>query len=195
MTLTGGGDPFFSNSFRKFLIRFEPKKFPKLKNIHILTNGSLWTEPLWNKLRKIHPYVKTCEISIDAATKNTYENIVRLGGKWDKLLENLNFITSIPTIDSFTFSFVTQDTNFREMLMFCQLFNNLDNLKGKNFTIFFNHITNWGTFSDLEYSEKDISSKVHPDHEEFKRMLVKINQQPNVVHNFNHLLSHEKSLI
>jgi len=195
MTLTGGGDPFFSNSFRKFLIRFEPKKFPKLKNIHILTNGSLWTEPLWNKLHKIHPYVKTCEISIDAATKNTYENIVRLGGKWDKLLDNLNFITTIPTIDSFTFSFVTQDTNFREMLMFCQLFNNLDNLKGKNFTIFFNHITNWGTFSDIEYSKKDISCKDHPDHEEFKEMLVMINQQPNVIHNFNHLLKYERSLI
>jgi len=195
ITLTGGGDPFFSNSFRKFLLRFDHKKFPKLKNIHILTNGSLWTEALWNKLDKIHPYVKTCEISIDAATKQTYENEVRLGGVWEKLLDNLKFITTINTIKNFTFSFVTQDTNFREMLMFCQLFNSSYNLRDKNFTIFFNHITNWGTFSDQEYKSKDISNPEHPDHEEFLEMLIKVNNQPNVVHNFNHLIKHKKNFI
>lgn len=195
ITLTGGGDPFFSNSFRKFLLRFEPKKFPKLKNIHILTNGSLWTESLWNKLHKVHPYVKTCEISIDAATADTYENKVRLGGKWDKLINNLKFITSINTIKQFTFSFVTQDTNFREMDMFCQLFNSSHNLKDKRYSIFFNHLTNWGTFSEKEYNTKDISRIEHPDHEEFLDMLKIISNQPNVVHNFNHLVEHKKSFI
>ena len=195
MTLTGGGDPFFSNSFRKFLLRFEPKNFPKLKNIHILTNGSLWTESLWNKLHKIHPFVKTCEISIDAATKETYENKVRLGGEWQKLIKNLQFITTIESIEQFTFSFVTQDTNFREMLMFCQLFNSSHNLKDKNYTIFFNHITNWGTFTEEQYNEKDISRVDHPDHEEFLEMLKLVNEQSNVVHNFNHLLKIEKKLI
>lgn len=195
ITLTGGGDPFFSNSFRKFLLRFEPKKFPKLKNIHILTNGSLWTEVLWNKLHKIHPYVKTCEISIDAATEHTYENKVRLGGVWSKLLDNLKFITTIESINNFTFSFVTQDTNFREMLMFCQLFNSSHNLKDKRYTIFFNHITNWGTFTEDEYMSKDISNPKHPDHQEFLDMLITVNKQPNVVHNFNHLIEHKKSFI
>ena len=195
MTLTGGGDPFFSNSFRKFLLRFESKKFPKLKNIHILTNGSLWTESLWNKLHKIHPYVKTCEISIDAATRDTYENKVRLGGNWESLIENLKFITSIKTIDKFVFSFVTQNTNFREMEMFCQLFYNLDSLKGKNYTIFFNHITNWGTFTPEEYKNKDISNTNHPDHEEFIEMVKSINKYTNVLHNFNHLVTYKKSLI
>ena len=195
MTLTGGGDPFFSNSFRKFLLRFEPSKFPLLQNIHILTNGSLWTESLWKKLHKIHRYVKTAEISIDAATEHTYENKVRLGGVWSKLLDNLKFITTIRSIKNFTFSFVTQDTNFREMLMFCQLFNSSHNLKDKKYTIFFNHITNWGTFTEKEYMSKDISNPKHPDHQEFLDMLRTVNKQPNVVHNFNHLIEHKKSFI
>jgi len=193
ITLTGGGDPFFSNSFRKFLLRFDRKKFPKLKNIHILTNGSLWTKTLWNKLHKIHPYVKTCEISIDAATKDTYENKVRLGGNWDKLIDNLKFITSINTIERFTFSFVTQNDNFREMLMFSQLFNSSRNLYGKKYNIFFNHITNWGTFTQEEY--KDISNPDHPDHDEFLTNLQLIDKQKNVIHNFKHLLKYEKALI
>ena len=188
IALTGGGDPFFSNSFRKFLLRFEPEKFPKLKKIHLITNGSLWNQKLWNKLYKIHPYVKTCEISIDAATPETYEKEVRLGGEWDKLIHNLQFITTINTIDQFTFSFVTQNTNFREMLMFCQLFNSSHNLKDKNFTIFFNHITNWGTYNEEEYKEKDISRTDHPNHDEFIEMLRIVDKQPNVLHNFNHLL-------
>lgn len=195
ITLTGGGDPFFSNSFRKFLLRFEPKKFPKLKNIHILTNGSLWTETLWNKLYKIHPYVKTCEISIDAATKNTYENVVRLGGSWEKLTDNLQFITNIKTINKFTFSFVTQDSNFREMLMFSQLFNSSKNLKDKKYSIFFNHLTNWGTFTDQEYIQKDISDADHPDHDEFLNMLKSVDKQKNVIHNFKHLIEYKKALI
>jgi organic radical activating enzyme len=195
ITLTGGGDPFFSNSFRKFLLRFEPKKFPKLKNIHILTNGSLWTETLWNKLYKIHPYVKTCEISIDAATKNTYENVVRLGGDWNKLIDNLEFITNIKTIKRFTFSFVTQDSNFREMLMFSQLFNSSKKLKDKKYSIFFNHLTNWGTFTDQEYIKKDISDINHPDHDEFLNMLKSVDKQKNVIHNFKHLIEYKKALI
>lgn len=194
MTLTGGGDPFFSNSFRKFLIRFEPEKFPNLKNIHILTNGSLWTEKLWNKLEKIHPFVKTCEISIDAATKDTYENKTRIGGDWEKLLENLKFITTIDTIDRFTFSFVTQDTNFKEMDKFCDLFEEVDSLKNKNYTIFFNHITNWGTYTEDEYNKKDISIPTHSQHEEFIEMIKLVNRRKNVLHNFNHLIDKNKTL-
>ena len=195
MTLTGGGDPFFSNSFRKFLLRFEPSKFPLLQNIHILTNGSLWTKSLWNKLHKIHRYVKTAEISIDAATQDTYENKTRLGGVWSKLLDNLQFITTINTVKTFTFSFVTQDTNFREMDKFVDLFETFDSLKGKKYKVFFNHVTNWGTFNEEEYKQKDISNPDHKDHREFLDMLNKVKDRKNVVHNFNHLIKFVPSLI
>ena len=72
--------------------------------------------------------------------------------------------------------------------MFCQLFNSSHNLKDKNFTIFFNHITNWGTYNEEEYKEKDISRTDHPNHDEFIEMLRIVDKQPNVLHNFNHLL-------
>ena len=192
MTLTGGGDPFFSNSFRKFLLRFEPTKFPKLKQIHLITNGSLWNETLWNKLHKIHPYVTTAEISIDAATKETYETKTRLGGDWDNLLSNLNFISQIHTIKNLTFSFVTQKINYKEMLLFWELFHKLD-IKAK-YNVFFNHITNWGTFSEEEYLDLDISNPEHPEHLQFLDLLQRIDGLPNVVHNFEHLITREKKL-
>ena len=52
-------------------------------------------------MKEVQPFVKTCEVSIDAFTKDTYENKTRIGGKWDILLENLKFITFIKTISGF----------------------------------------------------------------------------------------------
>ena len=71
--------------------------------IHIHTNGSLWTQSMWDTMKEVQPFVRTCEVSIDA-TKDTYENKTRIGGKWDILLENLKFITNIKTIEWFCFS-------------------------------------------------------------------------------------------
>ena len=87
--VTGTADPFYSKSFREFLETLDSKKFSKLESIHLHTNGSLWNEKMWNRLSAIHPFVTSCEISIDAATKDTYENDVRIGGKWEVLLKNL----------------------------------------------------------------------------------------------------------
>ena len=70
--------------------------------IHIHTNGSLWTQSMWDTMKEVQPFVRTCEVSIDA-TKDTYENKTRIGGKWDILLENLKFITNIKTIEWFCF--------------------------------------------------------------------------------------------
>jgi hypothetical protein len=102
--LTGTADPFFSKSFRQFLIDFDTNKFPNIESIHLHTNGTLWTPQMWDKLKNVHHLIKSCEISIDASTKETYEKKVRIGGNWDILQKNLEFITQIPTIETYSFS-------------------------------------------------------------------------------------------
>ena len=79
--------------------------------------------------------------------------------------------------------------------MFTQLFNTSKNLYNKKYNIFFNHITNWGTFTKDEYESKDISNFDHPDHEEFLDMLKLVDKQKNVIHNFKHLINYQKALI
>ena len=193
--LSGSADPFYSKSFRQFLINFDPKKYPMMEGIHIHTNGILWTEQLWERMKSIHPFVKSCEISIDASTKYTYENKTRIGGKWEILLKQLDFIINIPTIDKYIFSFVVQDSNYKEMYDFYQLISNLDWQYEKNINIFFNHITNWGTYSETEYLLKDISNPNHELHGDFLIELNKIHNQKNVSHNFNHLLENKINII
>lgn len=188
MYISGNSDPFFSGSFRKFLLNFDNKKFPNLDNIHIHTNGSLWNEKLWNKLNKVNPFIKTCEISIDAGTKETYENKTRLGGNWDILMNNLNFISHIETIRHISFSFVVQDTNYTEMYEFYKIIEEkVKHRKSGTWCCYFLAILNWGTYTDGEFLLKDVSNPSHPEHTNLKEELKKIYNLPNVFTNMNHL--------
>lgn len=195
MYITGTADPFYSKSFRQFLINFEPSNYPMMESIHMHTNGILWTEQLWNRMNGIHPFVKSCEISIDAATKNTYENEVRIGGDWEVLMKQLKFIVNIPTINHFSFSFVVQDKNYKEMYDFYKLITDLTDEINKSISIFFNHIVNWGTYTEEEFLIRDVANKSNELHSDFLLELQKIHNQKNVSHNFNYLLKKKINLI
>ena len=193
--LSGSADPFYSKSFRQFLINFDPSKYPKMKTIHIHTNGLLWTDQLWERMKGIHKFVKSCEVSIDAATKDTYEKKVRIGGKWETLLKQLDFIINIPTIKSYIFSFVVQDSNFREMKLFYDMITNYMKGSKSKFDVFYNAITNWGTYTEEQYNEKNVTNPNHKDHKEFLEVLEEMKDLPFFTNNFNHLYEKTQSLI
>ena len=194
--LSGSADPFYSKSFRQFLINLDSNKFKQLKSIHLHTNASLWNESMWDKMKSIHPFVNSCEISIDASTKETYETKTRIGGNWEVLLENLHFITKIHTIKHYIFSFVVQDTNYKEMYDFYRMIESYmskreDKIKWEVKT---NVITNWGTYADDVFNQKDVSNPTHQEHSEFLIQLEKVKNLPNIVHNFHHLYQSVKKL-
>ena len=191
--ITGSGDPFVSVSFRNYLRNFDPKKYPKLQNIHLHTNASMWNKEMWDSMPNVHKYVHTCEISIDAGTKDTYENKTRLGGKWDNLINNLNFIKTIPTLNNIKTSFVVQDTNYMEMETFYDL---MYSIFGKKVNVFFGKITNWGTFSEGGFKLKQVWDYNHPEHELFKINFNKIWKNSNVFHNLYEFIDNtNKTLI
>ena len=195
--LSGSADPFYSKSFRQFLINLDSKKFKNLKSIHLHTNASLWNESMWDRMKSIHPYVNTCEISIDAATKETYETKTRIGGNWKVLMDNLKFITKIPTIKEYVFSFVVQDTNYTEMYDFYKMIEfYMNNREHKvKWEVKTNVITNWGTYTDEEFRNKDVSNPDHIEHLFFLKELDKIKSLSNIVHNFHHLYEETQKLI
>ena len=190
--ITGSGDPFVSVAFRNFLRNFNPTKFPNLQTIHLHTNATKWNKAMWESMPNIHPFVKTCEISIDAGTKDTYENKTRLGGKWDELIQNLNFISTIPTLRNISLSFVTQDHNYKEMKIF---YNLMLSIFGQKATIFYRKITNWGTFNAEEFKARQIWNKNHPLHQDFIVELNKTLPAKQTVDNFKEYLYNYKSTI
>ena len=181
--LSGTADPFASKSFRKFLLKFDKNKLPNVKTIHLHTNGILLNKEMWNSLSHIHDLIQEIEISIDAANEKTYQ-LIRRGGDWQTLINNLNFISTLKIKDK-KVSFVVQDTNYMEMSEFYYLMSNIFNNK---IDIFFNKITNWGTYSESEFKIKQIWNETHPEFKMFLNELNRVKFNYNVIHNMNDIV-------
>jgi sulfatase maturation enzyme AslB (radical SAM superfamily) len=188
LNLSGSAEPFFSKSFRNFLINFDKEKHKGIKKIHLQTNALLLNESMWLKLKNVHSLIHEIGISIDASTKDTYENKVRLGGNWDTLMSNLEFIATLE-LPFLYFSMVIQDTNFREMLGFHTMISNLMKSTNTCYKIYYSQINNWGHEPTDVFLERNVSDVNHINHIELVTELEKITNLPNVDHNFHHLFA------
>ncbi|BCR03879.1 hypothetical protein DESUT3_09480 [Desulfuromonas versatilis] len=171
ITLSGYGDPFASPAYRDLLAQLGPRLFPRLQEIRLHTNGQLWNRRTWESLPQLHPLVRRAEVSVDAATPSTYARN-RRGGDFSRLLDNLEFLRSLP-ID-LKLSFVVQRNNFREMPLFVAL------AQGLGCRAYFSRLVNWGTFSRGEYLRRAVHLPGHPEHGEFLAGLVKLTAAPGV---------------
>lgn len=106
------------------------KKFKRImpyKNLEIVTNGSLINK---NILPKLYQYFDRVSISINANTKETYENIMN-GLGWDSIMENLDLISSKKEwINKTVLRFIKQDKNIQEFKEFKKFWNK------KGFSVF-----------------------------------------------------------
>jgi pyruvate-formate lyase-activating enzyme len=149
------GDPFASGVYRYFM-----SNTPIKANIDysILTNGLMFQEHQ-TVIENIMPRLKVLGISIDGACKDTYEKL-RLGGRWDKILSNLQAISDSKAKHDFWFRFhvVVQEDNWWEMKQMAEL--------AQSFAvdeIYFSKIQDWNT-------RLDHSKQTFTDRPEFKAL-------------------------
>jgi hypothetical protein len=190
--ISGTADAFASASYRNYLRNFDNTKYKKLKKIHLHTNGSLWNKEMWESVKNTHRYVKTCEISVDSGTKDTYENKTRIGGNWDTLIENLKFISTIKSLKQIKISFVVQDMNYKEMRQFYDV---ISSIFSNKIDIFYGRILNWGTYSDEDFINIDVTNRDNVNHSDFISEFNKIYNLPNVSHNLHEFITPTKRLI
>ena len=126
-------------------------------------------------MKNIHKYVKSCEISVDSAIKETYENKVRIGGKWEDIQNNLNFISTLPYLHDVTISFVVQYENYQEMVLFYEMLKNIFSNKSKNWSVFYNWVVNLGTYNAEQFKKTDIGDS---NHDEYYKLVEIYNQLP-----------------
>jgi MoaA/NifB/PqqE/SkfB family radical SAM enzyme len=167
----GAGDAFYSKSTREFLLNFDPTPWPNLQ-LEIVTHGVLFTEKYWNKMSKWHNKIKNICITVDAATKETYDKL-RPGGDWDILLANLLMLTSkIKENNSDTLMilyFIVQKGNYNEMVNFIDLFNSIFyDIPEKNVKLCFNLIMDWGSFDNFD--EHAVWKPTHPEFDQFNNL-------------------------
>lgn len=120
ISMTGTGDPFASRFLREFLIGFDRDRFPGIETIHLHTNAILWTPALWARMTGLHDIDVTTDISIDAARPATYE-LVRRPARWERLVDNLAFIGTIPNVRSIGVSMTVSQPNVGELVEFHDL--------------------------------------------------------------------------
>ena len=141
-------------------------KTKNLKNLKytIQTNGLL-VKKNFHKFKHIINNLTQIGISIDAATKQTYEDL-RQGGLWEKLLENLEFLKKIKTF-KIHFHFVVQQKNYHEIEPFIEL-----GVKYNADRIFLNKITNWNTLPN--FNSHAVADTTHPENKKLLEILNKI---------------------
>lgn len=164
--ITGSGDPFGSNHFRNLIKRITPEAFPELR-FDLITNGQLMNRKAWQDL-DLAGRVSNTHVSVDAATSETYK-IVRRGGTFERLLNNLSFIRELRQsgeIKSLEFSMVVQAKNFREMPAFVDLA-----CMYKADAVHFQMIRQRDIFSADEFKKAFIGAPEHPDHDDFLKVI------------------------
>ncbi|APG28375.1 hypothetical protein A7E78_11245 [Syntrophotalea acetylenivorans] len=170
LIISGTGDPFASSSYRRLLEEFVPREYPHLESIHLHSNGLLWDSAAWQSMQAAQPFVRTAEISIDAASAEIYS--LNRGGDFDLLLDNLTFLARLPI--AITLSFVVQQNNYREMADFVSL------AQGFDFAVYFSQLVNWGTFRREEFLRRAVHLPDHPEHAAFCSVLGEVAKQERV---------------
>lgn len=166
INMCGNGDPLASLVYRSILMKVDPNTNHRYK---ISTNGLL--------LEKIMPQTKIIDlvdsynISIDAGDKDTYET-VRLGGKWESLIKNLDFLKSLDNGSKVNLNFCLQKDNLNSLENFVRLVEHYD-WKG-----IVHPLENWFTWSDFD--DQNILNDTHSLHKETIKILKDISQSKNI---------------
>lgn len=163
LVMSSDGDPFASKHYRE-IINLTYAKLPDLK-LGLCTNAVLLDEKAWEDCHLERRVVRV-QVSIDAARQETY-NHVRRGGNFDRLINNLKFLSqkrhSSEGFADFDLLFVVQACNFREMTAFVELGESI----GAD-SVQFMLIDRWDRGMDEDvYKKAKIWDKSHPEYAAF----------------------------
>lgn len=184
LVLSGDGDPFASNHYRE-IMRMSRDALPKMK-LGLHTNAVLFDAKAWDDCG-LDGRVELVQISIDAATADTYSH-VRRGGDFLRLMRNLEFLVVKRRRGEFgrlDLLYVVQTRNFREMADFVRLGQRL----GVD-SVQFSQIDYWPRgMTEDQYRAQKIWDAAHPQHGEFLTALRDPIFQESIVQGLNHLVS------
>ncbi len=197
--MTSWGDPFASRHYRSILEALQGPEYDGVR-LFLLTNGIGLTPHTWATMPHLKERIVELRVSVDAASKDTYEK-VRRPGRWEVIRENLEAMSAVdragtflrnrssselPTVRTdlnvvmeepytFVMAFVVQRENFRDMPAFVRLGEAL------GAGVVFQKYYSLGHEAPAVYAAKDVTSPSHPDHTEFQAILHdEVMQSPNV---------------
>lgn len=158
VVMSGNGDPLASAIMRPLIHRWRPRAD---HSVRLFTNGLLLGKQLTDSpiLNHIDQYF----ISIDAGSAPVYER-VRLGGRWDRLIENFDWLRDQQLPAQVLLMLVLQRENYRDIENFCELVIRY----GWQGSI--TYLEDWGTWRDFA-QEDVIGNASHSEHSQAMQAL------------------------
>lgn len=157
----GNGEVFFSPYYKDIVFNYYENE-----EIALISNGILFNEENWKKLRKRYSKV-SMEFSIDSTTSDTYRHL--RGGDFNLLRKNMDYAALLRQkgeLKKLSISFVVQRDNFREMPDFVRF-----GQKIHADHIAFIKLNNWGFIPEDEFVKKDVYNPRNECHKEFVEVL------------------------
>jgi molybdenum cofactor biosynthesis enzyme MoaA len=170
-----GGEPFASLIYNKIF-----DELIDLPNVifRIRTNGTLISSRK-NIIDKLIHKINLFSISIDAACKETYE-IVRRGGRWEHLIEGLEYLKLLnkPLVSNF----VVQKNNLNDIIPFIEF------SKTYNLTPAYTLVQDWGTWHN--FNEQCVHIPSSPYYKKFQiiiKELQSLTNNQNIMHLYDNI--------
>lgn len=185
MTLSTSGELFASPMLLRFLSEIDQNNFPNL-SLNIQTNGLL-AQKNWHKLTGLEKKIKKITVSIDAATKPTYERL-RRGGQWEDLQNAMQFFQKVKKEIGcqLVTRMVVQRDNFVEIPAFYDF--------SKSYQadlIEYTKVLNWGTWTPQDFLQIDVAHVEHPEFINLASILKSISSYPDArLLNLQHVVNH-----
>lgn len=162
LNLNAAGELFASRPSRRLLEMINDKTCPALR-LDIISNGTLFNQEEWAKFPGIHNKIRSVRISVDAATKETFEKLRRLGN-YETFIRNMRFLRDLRiagVIPRFVISMTYQVDNYLEMPAFISFGRDMH-----TDVVTFEQLQNIA-FTEEEYRLKAVHRPGHPDHKSF----------------------------
>ncbi|MCR5260415.1 MAG: SPASM domain-containing protein [Candidatus Gastranaerophilales bacterium] len=160
------GECLISKHSRR-LIKKAAEKYPNLK-FNIMTNGVACNRIVMEQLGLMDK-ISTLQVSIHAATEETYNKITRTGN-FKYVMKNLKWISEQHKKRIFPIvliNFVVHSLNYKEMIAFVQLAQELDVLAS------FWELQKWSGETEMlhDYEKYTVFDKNHPEYNDFLEIL------------------------
>ena len=166
VSISGQGDPWSSHHYRSILRHMADHDLPMDLNIH--TNAQLMGAKRWGEYIGLEKYKPLVSVSIDAATPWVYD-YVRRPGKFDRLVENLTFLSAQRqqgTFREFEVNATIQLDNFHEIPALVALAEWIE-----SDAIYLYMIQNTGSHLARSFDHKNVADVKHPLHLAFLETL------------------------
>jgi hypothetical protein len=161
--MSGNGDVLASSIMRPLVHKFRPRQNHQLK---LFTNGLLLRKQLADN--PVIDHISEYLMSIDAGSKEVYEKI-RLGGKWEVLLDNFDFLKAQARKDAnIAITLVLQYLNYRDLFNYCDL-----GIK-YGFHIGITRLENWASWKPQEFDHANVLDAKHPNYIDAVDELIKV---------------------